>query len=268
MNEIDKWQAEVTEYLQQNWRVDLKQFASGTWPGSLNAFRGALKAFGLQAKDDEFGKHSIRFWILPNQAHPISGEICWMVGMSGCNRKSLYTVKNEEGYLEAEGGEPYAEIRAREIAQGYRVDLLVLSDVHEDAIAEYLEKLYQALQRDGLQVSDDDILHALQSKRSSPRLVSSSGISQSIKGGRPGLSKPELIYRLARAQDAEELRAKDPQKTWKEIARDIHWYYGSGEPGVKLLEDARRRLKRLKSSDPDGLLQQVEDYRRKETKET
>jgi len=58
MNEIDKWQSEATEYLQQSWRVDLKQFASGTWPGNLEAFRGALMAFGLRAKDDEFGRHS------------------------------------------------------------------------------------------------------------------------------------------------------------------------------------------------------------------
>ena len=91
---------------------------------------------------------------------------------------------------------------------------------------------------------------------------------QHSRGGRPGLIKEELIYRLARAQQAEEIRAKDHQKTWKEIAQEIKWRLGSGKPGVKLLEDARQRLKRLESFDPDGLLQRVREFRRKETKET
>jgi hypothetical protein len=268
MNEIDRWQAEATEYLQQSWRVDLKQFASGTWPGSLDAFRGALMAFGLRAKDDEFGRHSIRFWILPNQVHPISGETCWMVGMSGCNRKSLYTVKNEEGYLEAEGGEPYAEIRVREIAQGYRVDLLVQSDVHEEAIAEYLDKLYQALQRDGLRTTYSK--NGLQPKQATQQILPVLDSTEVVdgKGGRPGLSGKELVYRLAKAQEAEEIRARDPRKTWKEIAREIKWRHGSDKAGIKLLEDARKRLKEHELLGPEWRLQQVEEYRRKEKRET
>jgi hypothetical protein len=268
MNEIDKWQAEVTKYLQQSWRVELKQFASGTWPGSLDAFRGALMAFRLQAKDDEFGKHSFRFWILPNQAHPISGETCWMIGMSGCNRKSLYTVKNEEGYLEAEGGEPYAEIRVREIARGYRVDLLVLSDVHEEAIAEYLEKLYQALQRDGLRTTYSK--NGLQPKQVTQQILPALDSTEVVdgKGGRPGLSGEELVYRLAKAQEAEEIRARDPRKTWKEIAREIKWRHGSDKAGVKLLEDARKRLEEHELLGPEWRFQQVEEFRRKEKKET
>ena len=84
--------------------------------------------------------------------------------------------------------------------------------------------------------------------------------------GRPGLEHDELVYRLAMAQEAEELRAKDSALTWKEIAREIGWRLGYQESGIKLLLDARYRLRRLQKSDPDGLLAEV--AQRKEKKKT
>lgn len=87
--------------------------------------------------------------------------------------------------------------------------------------------------------------------------------------GRPPLSGQELIYRLAKAQEAEEIRRKDPSMTWKEIAKQIGWRRGHDEAGVALLRDARTRLGRREKGDPEGLLQDVAQYRRaQETNET
>jgi hypothetical protein len=79
--------------------------------------------------------------------------------------------------------------------------------------------------------------------------------SQSQKGGRPGLEQEELVYRLKAALRARELRRSG--KTWKEAAQELRWRYGWGQPGVKLLQDADQRLRRLESNDPDGLLTEV-----------
>ena len=84
-------------------------------------------------------------------------------------------------------------------------------------------------------------------------------------GGRPGLEHEELIHRLAKAQEAEEIRSENPDMTWKEIAKDIDWRHGTNEPGLALLRDARRsRLGRLKKDDPHGLLQEVSRWRKEE----
>jgi hypothetical protein len=81
--------------------------------------------------------------------------------------------------------------------------------------------------------------------------------------GRPGLSRDELIYRLAKAQEGEQIKRDDPSMTWKEIALEIDWRMGAGKPGVKLLEDARKRLRRLEKHDPEGLLDLVGEFRKK-----
>jgi len=87
--------------------------------------------------------------------------------------------------------------------------------------------------------------------------------------GRPGLDDDELLYRLAKAQEAEEIRRADPEMWWKAVAKEINWRYGISERGLALLRDARKRLHRLEESDPDGLLQEVEQRRRaRKTKET
>jgi len=85
--------------------------------------------------------------------------------------------------------------------------------------------------------------------------------------GRPSLDHDELIYRLAKAQEGEDLKAEDPRESWKWIARQIKWNPGSDEPGLALLRDARQRLHRLKPGDP--LLAEVAAWRKaRETKET
>ncbi len=85
--------------------------------------------------------------------------------------------------------------------------------------------------------------------------------------GRPGLDHDELIYRLAKAQEGEELKRKSPREPWKWIAREIEWKLGADEPGLALLRDARLRLHRLELDDP--LLAEVAALRKvKETKET
>lgn len=87
--------------------------------------------------------------------------------------------------------------------------------------------------------------------------------------GRPRLSEPVLIPRLAKAKDAEEIRCKDPSMTWKEIAKEIGWEHGISDGGLALLRDARQRLQKLEKDDPEGLLKKVTRYRKaQETKET
>jgi len=86
------------------------------------------------------------------------------------------------------------------------------------------------------------------------------------KPGRPGLDHSELIYRLVKAQEGQEIRRETPDKYWKEIAREIGWNKGPDKRGVASLRDARKRLHRLAPDDP--LLREVAEYRAKETKET
>jgi len=87
-------------------------------------------------------------------------------------------------------------------------------------------------------------------------------------GGRPGLDHDELIYRLAKAQEAEEIRRADPEMWWKMVAKEINWRHGISGPGLTLLRDARKRLRSLEQADPGGLLQEVAQWRRaQETRE-
>jgi hypothetical protein len=89
------------------------------------------------------------------------------------------------------------------------------------------------------------------------------------QGGRPGLDHDELIYRLAKAQEAEEIKRANPDKWWKMIAKEINWRHGIGGPGLTLLRDARKRLRSLEQDDPGGLLQEVAEWRRaQETRKT
>jgi len=89
------------------------------------------------------------------------------------------------------------------------------------------------------------------------------------QGGRPGLEHDELIYRLAKAQEAEEIKRADPDMWWKMIAKEINWRHGISGPGLTLLRDARKRLRSLEEDDPGGLLQEVAEWRRaQETRKT
>lgn len=83
------------------------------------------------------------------------------------------------------------------------------------------------------------------------------------KGGRRNLPHGEWIYRLAKAQEAEKIKAGNPDKTWREIMMEIEWKWGSSPKSkIKLLEYARNDLSNADSS----TLLEIEDYRRKEKK--
>lgn len=84
------------------------------------------------------------------------------------------------------------------------------------------------------------------------------------KGG-PGRNKmeyEELIYRLAKAQEAIEMKAAAPDMTWKEIAKEIRWRPGWDLNGVKLLEYARQRLERVINSEDEATLKEVAEFRK------
>lgn len=84
--------------------------------------------------------------------------------------------------------------------------------------------------------------------------------------GSPGLSDEELIYRLAKAMEAEEMRKAHPNMRWKEIAVAIDWNVGGTfESNIKLLKDARDKLKRYQDSDPKGLLEKAYAWKEKKT---
>ena len=79
--------------------------------------------------------------------------------------------------------------------------------------------------------------------------------------GHPGLDHDELIYRLAKAQEAEDIKEKNPEMTYGEIALKIGWDRGATRGSkIKLLEKARQDLD---DADPE-LLSKVEEYRKKE----
>jgi hypothetical protein len=120
--------------------------------------------------------------------------------------------------------------------------------------------------RDALEIPFEEVLAEIEKRWPGARkeLTGEQAEAQADKkrGGRPGLDHDELIYRLAKAQEAEEMRLDNPDMTWKEIAKEIKWRHGISKAGIKLLEDARlSRLRRLKKSDPDHLLEQVKAYR-------
>lgn len=77
------------------------------------------------------------------------------------------------------------------------------------------------------------------------------------KGGRPGLERGELVKRIAYALEAERCYSQGGT-TWKGVAHSIGWPFGCDEGGVKLLEQTRQRLKRLRMADPEGILAEAE----------
>ena len=80
--------------------------------------------------------------------------------------------------------------------------------------------------------------------------------------GRHELDHAELIYRLAKAQEAKEIRAQVPDKRWKEIAKEIGWRFGTDKAGIKLLEDARHRLRRVRDTGDQATLDEIAQFRK------
>ncbi len=117
------------------------------------------------------------------------------------------------------------------------------------------ERVLDDLKKDGL-LADTETAQGNGEKAASVKLPG--------RGGRPRLEadRKEYIYRLAKAQEAEEFRARESDAEWDIIASKIGWLYGNRKRGVKMLEDARKRLAVASSSD----LREVTEYRTK-TKE-
>jgi len=92
-----------------------------------------------------------------------------------------------------------------------------------------------------------------------PRLSPEHPLAEKTQGkpGRPGLQleREEYLYRLCKAQQGEQSRGRNPKMLWKEIAKQIQWKYGTKEAGIKLLQDARKRLARASPEDLDEVAQ-------------
>jgi len=82
--------------------------------------------------------------------------------------------------------------------------------------------------------------------------------SENEKTGNPGLPEQELMRRLARAMWAEEIRQETPWITWGQIARKVGWLHH-----LKLLQDARNRLARVRKSGDRALLEAVSELKEK-----
>jgi len=115
-----------------------------------------------------------------------------------------------------------------------------------------LVHIERRLQRDGL----------LQAETSATSAAEVIAPARNAQPGNPGLSKEEIIQRMAYAQWAEEIREQDPRMPWKEIKLRIGWPHD-----VKLLEYARKRLKRYQEAD-DALLDEVQQVKRELQKKT
>lgn len=101
-----------------------------------------------------------------------------------------------------------------------------------------------------------------------PLAETSASDGQAKHPGNPGLPENEVIYRLAKAQERNEIKASNQDMKEKEIAKEIGWNKGAAKSGIKLLEEARHRLERLEASDPDNRLPKVAEYREKEKRKT
>jgi hypothetical protein len=130
------------------------------------------------------------------------------------------------------------------------------------------EKLSIPVNDPGLEAKRQTVLAELQKRLPSiEKLPGYTSKSKKKTTGRPGLSEEELFNRLSKAQEAVEKKAKDPKKSWRDIAMEIDWNWGkTPESEVKLLEEARKYLERFSYSDPDGIMKKFEKW--KKTKKT
>jgi len=74
--------------------------------------------------------------------------------------------------------------------------------------------------------------------------------------GRPSLDRKELIYRLVKAQKAEEMKQKWRHLPYTEITKQIAWPYSTD-----VFYKTRRRLHELEENDPNGFLGEVAKWR-------
>lgn len=77
-------------------------------------------------------------------------------------------------------------------------------------------------------------------------LINSQDLTQDMpkRSGHPGLPKEEWLERKEKAQEAEELKKINPEKTWGQICLEIDWRWGkNSKTKVKQLYYARKKLK-------------------------
>lgn len=94
------------------------------------------------------------------------------------------------------------------------------------------------------------------------RITDRDSPTRSRKRGQNKLPYVELVYRLAKAQVAEELKSKDPNLTWREIVEEIQFDRGRNlDVRTKILYYARRELEDAISLDKQDLLNDVKELR-------
>jgi len=145
---------------------------------------------------------------------------------------------------------------------GNNIDIQSLDDIDvQQTKDQLLEKLSNTL-LEKRQQYQDMVVDALYSRLKQDNLLTDN--EEAINpdrglAGRPTLTRDDLIYRLAKAQEGEEIKAADNRMTWGEICFSLNWRYSFG-----LFRDARRRLEEaIRSKDP--ILDDVEIYRMKQS---
>jgi hypothetical protein len=178
---------------------------------------------------------------------PETGKIIFNVASE--DRTVLIEVQTPDAIEHARGvslgGSYIAEIKAHTVPAGACVTLRCKFPEYEEAARHWWEVLLARLRFEGWRVwTTGEPAQVKHVKKLNPP-------------GHPPLKSNDLIRRLALAEEAEEIRQGDPSLYWKEIGTKIKWPHSN-----KLLEDARKRLIRLHQEDPDGLLEQVAEYRK------
>jgi len=190
---------------------------------------------------EAFGVDSGDTWELQcrtsHEAEEYSNPRRWMLDVQG---RVTHVLKSDEGEL---AGRPSVHVLGIEANKINDERTVADVDFNVDDLREYFNRLLAEMERFW------------------PQIRSVGTARPPRPGGRPVLERKEVVNRVARAQDAEEMRKADPIATWKEIARAIGWGFGSDESALALLRDARHRLHVLEEKDPDGLLDEVAQLR-------
>lgn len=130
-------------------KPELISIAQGRWGSDIDTFTTAIMDFSLNQLKKPYGTHSFLFKIIENNAFSRPATKCWMLANHEYNRESLMTVDLGDGRLGPEGGWPYAEIRARESANGFIISFYKLQN-HTDAIDTYIGEILTQLIFEGL----------------------------------------------------------------------------------------------------------------------
>lgn len=200
---------------------------------------------------------SVRYLISAREPGDLGSITVYQTGSETC-ALLIEGPKRPPGRLPAQ--EDMAAIRGIHDKRQYRCELLRLLraiGVEDDQIYEKRRRVHDHVVRGTLGRLERD-LHLSHVNSGSPP----PGIKGKLGRRRLEEANPtDFLYRIAKAQEAEEWRAQDPAMGWSEIAKEIGWKYGYSENGLGILRRARRNLKDLRLKDPNGWLPRVEEYR-------